>query len=249
MTDLSAFPITKKWPAEHPDRLQLYSLPTPNGVKVSIMLEEAGLPYEPHLVRFDANDQMTPEFLSVNPNNKIPAIIDPNGPDGKPLPLFESGAILIYLAEKAGRFLPTDPAERYSVLQWLMFQMGGLGPMLGQTHHFRVYAPEPIEYAINRYTNETRRLYGVMDKQLGKTRYLAGNDFTIADIASFPWTRSWQNQGIELDAFPNVKRWHEEIAARPAVVRGVEVLASARKPLMDDKAKEVLFGATQYAKH
>jgi GST-like protein len=135
------------------------------------------------------------------------------------------------------------------VLQWLMFQMGGLGPMLGQTHHFRVYAPEQIEYAVNRYTNEARRLYGVMDTQLGKTRYLAGNDYTIADIAAFPWTRSWKNQGIDLDTLPNVKRWHEEIAARPAVVRGVEVLASARVPLMDDKAKEILFGATQYAKH
>jgi GST-like protein len=135
------------------------------------------------------------------------------------------------------------------VLQWLMFQMGGLGPMLGQAHHFRIYAPEKLDYAINRYTNEARRLYGVMDTQLGKTQFLAGNDYTIADIAAFPWTRSWQNQGIELDAFPNVKRWHEEIAARPAVVRGVEVLASARVPLMDDKAKEVLFGATQYAKH
>jgi GST-like protein len=165
------------------------------------------------------------------------------------MPLFESGAILVYLAAKSGQLMPDDLAKRYETLQWLMFQMGGLGPMLGQTHHFRIYAPEPIEYAINRYTNETRRLYGVMETQLGKTRYLAGNEYTIADIAAFPWTRSWQNQGVELDALPNVKRWQDEIAARPAVLRGVEVLASARKPLMDDKAKEMLFGATQYAKH
>ena len=232
--------------------IDVYSWATPNGHKVHIMLEETGLEYTVHAVDIGAGDQFKAEFLDISPNNKIPAITDSDGPrsaDGKPFALFESGAILIYLAEKTGRFLPTDPAARYSVLQWLMFQMGGLGPMLGQTHHFSIYAPEPIEYAINRYTNETRRLYGVMDKQLGKTQYLAGNEYTIADIASFPWTRSWQNQGIELDAFPNVKRWHEEIAARPAVVRGVAVLASARKPLMDDKAKEMLFGATQYAKH
>jgi GST-like protein len=232
--------------------IDVYSWATPNGHKVHIMLEETGLPYTVHGVNIGAGDQFTAGFLAISPNNKIPAIVDSEGPktvDGKPFSLFESGAILIYLAEKTGRFLPADPAARYATLQWLMFQMGSIGPMLGQTHHFRVYAPEPIEYAINRYTNEARRLYGVMDTQLGKTAYLAGNDYTIADIASFPWTRSWKNQGIELDDFPNVKRWHEEIAARPAVVRGVEVLANARQPLMDDKAKEVLFGATQYAKH
>jgi GST-like protein len=231
--------------------IDVYSWATPNGHKVHIMLEETGLAYTVHGVDIGAGDQFNSEFLAISPNNKIPAISDSEGPkeaDGKPFALFESGAILIYLAEKTGKFLPTDPAKRYATLQWLMFQMGGLGPMLGQTHHFRVYAPEPIEYAINRYTNETRRLYGVMDTQLGKTQYLAGNDYTIADIAAFPWTRSWQNQGIELDTFAHVKRWHEEIAARPAVVRGVDVLASARKPLMDDKAKEMLFGATQYAK-
>ncbi|MEW6345072.1 MAG: glutathione binding-like protein [Paraburkholderia sp.] len=232
--------------------IDVYSWATPNGHKVHIMLEETGLAYTAHPVDIGAGDQFKPEFLAISPNNKIPAIVDPDGPkgvDGKPFSLFESGAILVYLAEKTGKLLPADPAGRYATLQWLMFQMGGIGPMLGQTHHFRIYAPQPIEYAINRYTNETRRLYGVMDTQLGKTRYLAGNDYTIADIASFPWTRSWQNQGIELDTFPHVKRWHEEIAARPAVLRGVEVLASARKPLMDEKAKEVLFGATQYAKH
>ena len=229
--------------------IDAYSWATPNGHKVHIMLEETGLEYRAHPIDIGAGDQFKPEFLAISPNNKIPAIVDSDGPDGKPISLFESGAILIYLAEKTGKFLPTEPLGRYMTLQWLMFQMGGIGPMLGQAHHFRIYAPEKIEYAINRYTNEAKRLYGVMDTQLGKTQYLAGDDYTIADIAAFPWTRSWQNQGIELAAFPNVKRWHEAIAARPAVVRGVEVLASARKPLMDDKAKEVLFGATQYARH
>ncbi|MDE1182712.1 glutathione binding-like protein [Paraburkholderia sp.] len=231
--------------------IDVYSWPTPNGHKVHIMLEETGLAYTVHPVDIGAGDQFTPAFLAISPNNKIPAVVDPDGPrsaDGTPFSLFESGAILQYLAEKTGQFMPTDPAGRYATLQWLMFQMGGVGPMLGQTHHFRVYAPQPIEYAINRYTNETRRLYGVMDAQLDKHRFLAGDAYTIADIATFPWTRSWQNQGVELDAFPNVKRWHEEIAARPAVQRGVAVLANARKPLMDDKAKEMLFGATQYTK-
>lgn len=229
--------------------IDVYSWATPNGHKVHIMLEETGLEYRVHAIDIGAGDQFKPEFLAISPNNKIPAIVDSEGPGGHPLSLFESGAILIYLAEKTGQFLPTEPAARYATLQWLMFQMGGLGPMLGQTHHFRIYAPQQIEYAVNRYTNETKRLYGVMDKQLGKSAYLAGNDYTIADIAAFPWTRSWQNQGVELADYPNVKRWHEAIAARPAVQRGVEVLASARKPLMDDKAKEMLFGATQYAKH
>ncbi|GLU35322.1 glutathione binding-like protein [Trinickia caryophylli] len=229
--------------------IDAYSWATPNGHKVHIMLEETGLEYRVHPIDIGAGDQFKPEFLAISPNNKIPAIVDSDGPGGKPLALFESGAILIYLAEKTGKFLPAEPVARYATLQWLMFQMGGIGPMLGQTHHFRVYAPEKIEYAINRYTNEAKRLYGVMDRQLGKTQYLATDEYTIADIAAFPWTRSWQNQGIELAEFPNVKRWHEAIAARPAVIRGVEVLASARKPLMDDKAREVLFGATQYAKH
>jgi GST-like protein len=229
--------------------IDVYSWPTPNGHKVHIMLEETGLAYRVHPIDIGAGDQFKPDFLAISPNNKIPAILDAEGPDGKPISLFESGAILIYLAEKTGKFLPTEPAARYATLQWLMFQMGGVGPMLGQAHHFRIYAPEKIEYAVNRYTNEAKRLYGVMDKQLAKTAFLAGNDYTIADIATFPWTRSWQNQGIELSEFPNVLRWHETVAARAAVVRGVEVLASARKPLVDAKAKEVLFGATQYAKH
>ncbi|RQT69755.1 glutathione S-transferase family protein [Burkholderia cepacia] len=229
--------------------IDVYSWATPNGHKVHIMLEETGLAYRVHPVDIGAGDQFKPEFLKISPNNKIPAIVDPDGPGGKPISLFESGAILIYLAEKTGKFLPTDPDARYATLEWLMFQMGGVGPMLGQAHHFRLYAPEKIEYAVNRYTNEAKRLYNVMDKRLGESEYLAGDTYTIADIATFPWTRSWQNQGIVLDELPNVKRWYDTIAARPAVQRGVEVLASMRKALQDDKAREVLFGATQYAKH
>jgi GST-like protein len=228
--------------------IDVYSWATPNGHKIHIMLEELGLEYKPIPIDIGAGDQFTPEFLAISPNNKIPAIIDSDGPDGKPLALFESGAILFYLAEKTGKFLPLDPVGRYTTMQWLMFQMGGVGPMLGQAHHFRIYAPEKIEYAVNRYSNEARRLYGVMDKQLGVTRFLAGNDYSIADIATFPWTRSWKNQGIELDEFPNVKRWFDEISKRPAVIRGVEVLASARRDLTGDKQREVLFGAQQYAK-
>ncbi|WJF91573.1 glutathione binding-like protein [Paraburkholderia bonniea] len=231
--------------------IDVYSWATPNGQKVHIMLEETGLPYQVHPINIGAGDQFKPEFLAISPNNKIPAIVDSEGParpDGKPFSLFESGAILIYLAEKTGQFLPSNPAARYATLQWLMFQMGGLGPMLGQAHHFRLYAPEKIEYAINRYSNESRRLYGVMDAQLSKNRYLAGEAYTIADIAAFPWTRSWLNQGIDLEEFPHVQRWHNEIASRPAVQRGVEVLASAHQPLAGEKEKEVLYGATQYAK-
>ncbi|HDR9085947.1 TPA: glutathione S-transferase N-terminal domain-containing protein [Burkholderia vietnamiensis] len=229
--------------------IDVYSWATPNGHKVHIMLEETGLAYRAHPVDIGAGDQFKPEFLKISPNNKIPAIVDSDGPGGKPISLFESGAILVYLAEKTGKFLPADPDERYATLEWLMFQMGGVGPMLGQAHHFRLYAPEKIEYAINRYTNEAKRLYNVMEKRLAQSEYLAGDTYTIADIATFPWTRSWQNQGIVLDELPNVKRWHEAIAARPAVQRGVEVLASLRKALQDDKAREILFGATQYAKH
>jgi len=228
--------------------IDAYSWATPNGHKIHIMLEELGLEYKAIPIDIGAGDQFTAEFLAISPNNKIPAIVDSDGPGGKPLALFESGAILFYLAEKTGKFLPLDPVGRYTTMQWLMFQMGGVGPMLGQAHHFRIYAPEKIEYAVNRYSNEAKRLYGVMDKQLGVTRYLAGNDYSIADIATFPWTRSWKNQGIELDEFPNVKRWFDEISARPAVVRGVEVLASARKDLTGDKQREVLFGAQQYAR-
>ena len=228
--------------------IDLYSMATPNGHKIHIMLEECGLPYRVHHIDIGAGDQFRPDFLAISPNNKIPAIVDPDGPDGQPISMFESGAILVYLASKANQFLGKTDREKFTVLQWLMFQMGGLGPMLGQAHHFRIYAPEQIEYAVNRYTNEAKRLYGVMDKQLSKHRYIAGDEYTIADIACFPWTRSWKNQGIDWAGFPNAKRWHDEIAARPAVQRGVQVLADLRKPLLDEKSKEMLFGAVQYQK-
>ena len=191
-------------------------------------------------------DQFRSDFLQISPNNKIPALVDPDGPDGQPISLFESGAILLYLAGKTGRFLPDGTAARYEVLQWLMFQMGGVGPMLGQTHHFRIYAPEKIPYAIDRYSNEAKRLYGVMNKRLAKSKYLGGPEYSIADIATFPWLRSWKNQGIDWDDYPHLKGWFDEIAARPAVRRGVEVLAGLRKPLTEDKAREALFGAQQY---
>ena len=226
--------------------ITVYSWATPNGHKVHIMLEECGLPYRTVAVDIGAGDQFKPDFLAISPNNKIPALVDPDGPGGRPISLFESGAILLYLAAKTGRFLPDDLAARYEVLQWLMFQMGGVGPMLGQAHHFRLYAPEKIPYAIDRYTNEARRLYGVMDKRIAKSRYIGGPEYGIADMAIFPWLRSWKNQGIEWNDFPNLKGWFDEIAARPAVQRGVEVLAAQRKPQMDDKAREILFGSTQY---
>ncbi|WP_211451502.1 glutathione binding-like protein [Collimonas antrihumi] len=228
--------------------IDVYSWATPNGHKVHILLEELGLPYRVHAVDIGAGDQFKPDFLSISPNNKIPAIVDADGPDGKPISLFESGAILVYLAGKSGKFLGHTDREKFNTLQWLMFQMGGVGPMLGQTHHFRIYAPEKIEYAVNRYTNEAKRIYGVIDKQLSQHHYLAGNEYTIADIATFPWIRSWKNQGIELGDFPHLKAWFDTISARPAVKRGVEVLASARKPLTDDKARDILFGAQQYQK-
>jgi GST-like protein len=226
--------------------IEVYSWATPNGHKVHIMLEECGLPYRAHAVDIGAGDQFKPEFLAISPNNKIPAIVDPEGPGGKPISLFESGAILMYLAAKTGRFMPTDLAARYDVLQWLMFQMGGVGPMLGQAHHFRIYAPEKIPYAVDRYTNEAKRLYGVMNKRLAKSKYIGCGEYSIADIAIFPWLRSWKNQGIEWNDYPHLKGWFDEIAARPAVLRGVEVLAAQRKPITDDKAREMLFGKTQY---
>ena len=226
--------------------IEVYSWATPNGHKVHIMLEECGLPYRAIPVDIGAGDQFKPEFLAISPNNKIPAIIDPDGPDGQPISMFESGAILLYLASKTGRFLPEDTRGRFQTLEWLMFQMGSIGPMLGQTHHFRIYAPEKIGYAIERYSNEARRLYGVMDRRLAKSRYIAGPAYGIADIAIFPWLRSWKNQGIDWNEFPHLKGWFDEIAARPAVQRGVEVLASLRKPLAGDKEREVLFGAMQY---
>ena len=227
--------------------IELYTWPTPNGHKIHIMLEETGLPYNVHAVDIGAGDQFAPAFLEISPNNRIPALVDPEGPDGRPLALFESGAMLIYLADKTGRFLPRDSGDRYATLQWLMWQMGNIGPMLGQAHHFRAYAEEPQPYAVARYTNEAQRLYGVADRRLGEAAYLAGDDYSIADIATFPWMRSHERQGVDLEDFPNVARWFAEIAARPAVERGVEVLAGRRRvgPI-DEKAREILFGATQY---
>jgi GSH-dependent disulfide-bond oxidoreductase len=226
--------------------IEVYSWATPNGHKVHIMLEECGLPYRVHAIDIGEGDQFSPDFLAISPNNKIPAITDPEGPEGAPISLFESGAILLYLASKTGQFMPEAITARYDVLQWLMFQMGGVGPMLGQAHHFRIYAPEKIPYAIDRYTNEARRLYGVMNRRLAHTKYIAGPQYTIADIAIFPWLRSWKNQGIDWADFPHLRGWFDEIAARPAVKRGVAVLDERRKPLIDDKAREMLFGAAQY---
>ena len=232
--------------------IDVYSWATPNGHKVHIMLEECGLrlgrDWQAHPVNIGQGDQFEPGFLKISPNNKIPALVDPEGPDGKPISLFESGAILLYLASKTGKFLPKSDRARFKVLEWLMFQMGGVGPMLGQNHHFRQYAPEKIEYAINRYTNEARRLYGVMDRQLKEQKFIAGNQYSIADMAIFPWLRNWQNQGIDWADYPQLKQWFDTIAARPAVQRGVAVLADACKPITDDKAREVLFGKTQYEK-
>ncbi len=226
--------------------IDVYSWATPNGHKVHIMLEETGLPYKVHAVDIGAGAQFTPKFLKISPNNKIPAIVDKNGPDGKRFSLFESGAILLYLAEKTRQFMPLDAGQRYRTIEWLMFQMGGIGPMLGQAHHFRIYAPAKIKYAIDRYTNEANRLYGVLDERLKKSDYLAGDKYTIADMATWPWLRSAKNQGVEMDDYPSVKRWFAEIEARPAVQAGIKVLADKRRPLLDDKAKEALFGSTQY---
>ena len=230
MNDLSAFPITLKWPAQHADRIQLYSLPTPNGVKVSITLEETGLPYEPHLVRFDANEQMSPEFLSLNPNNKIPAIIDPNGPGGKPLALFESGAILLYLADKSGKLIPRDEAGRYETIQWLMFQMGGIGPMFGQVGFFHKFAGRDYEdkRPRDRYAAESRRLLKVLDDRLRERQWIMGDDYTIADIATFPWVRNLvgfyeAGELVGFTDFPHVKRALDLFVARPAVAKGLTI--------------------------
>lgn len=230
MTDLSDFPITKKWPAAHPERIQLYSLPTPNGVKVSIMLEETGLAYEPHLVSFETNDQMTPEFMSLNPNNKIPAILDPDGPGGKPLALFESGAILIYLAEKTGKLLPQDPAGRYQAIQWVMFQMGGIGPMFGQLGFFHKFAGKEYEdkRPRDRYVGESKRLLAVLDKRLEGRSWVMGEEYTIADIAIFPWVRNLvgfygAGELVGFGDFRNVQRVLDAFVARPAVARGLDI--------------------------
>lgn len=230
MTNLSSFSITKKWPASHPDRIQLYSLPTPNGVKASIMLEEIGLSYEPHLVSFNTQDQMSPEFLSLNPNNKIPAILDPQGPGDQPLALFESGAILIYLAEKSGRLIPQDPAGRYETIQWLMFQMGGIGPIFGQVGFFNKFAGKDYEdkRPLERYVTESRRLLGVLDSRLAGRTWIMGEEYTIADIATFPWIRNligFYEAGdlVGINDFPHVRRALTAFLARPAVARGLEI--------------------------
>ena len=225
--------------------IDFYTWSTPNGIKISIMLEEIAEPYKIVPVDIGAGEQFKPDFLRISPNNKIPAIVDHEGPDGRPHAIFESGAILIYLAEKSARLIPPDLDGRLTVMQWLMFQMGHIGPMLGQAHHFRGYAAEKLPYAIDRYTNEARRLYGVLNTRLGETRYLAGEDYSIADIATFPWIRPHQRQGQDLNEFPNVKRWFDAIAERPAVQRGIEVLKDLRREF-DAKAREYLFGAAQY---
>ena len=230
MTDLLSFPITKKWPAQHPERLQLYSLPTPNGVKVSIMLEEIGLPYEAHLVSFDSNDQMSPEFLSLNPNNKIPAIIDPSGPDGKPLALFESGAILLYLAEKTGQLIPQDSSSRYETIQWLMFQMGGIGPMFGQLGFFNKFAGKDYEdkRPRDRYVAESKRLLAVLNQRLADHTWIMGDAYSIADIATFPWVRNLlgfyeAGELVGITDFPHVTRALAAFVARPAVAKGLAI--------------------------
>jgi GST-like protein len=230
LTDLSGFAITRKWPAQHPDRIQLYSLPTPNGVKVSIMLEETGLSYEPHLVSFDTNDQKTPEFLSLNPNGKIPAILDPNGPGGKPLPLFESGAILIYLADLSGLFLPQDAANRFATIQWLMFQMGGVGPMFGQVGFFHKFAGKefPDKRPLYRYVAESKRLLAVLDERLEGREWIMGENYSIADIATFPWISNligYYDAGdlVSIASFPQVTRALRSFSQRPAVIRGSSI--------------------------
>lgn len=228
--------------------IDFYTWSTPNGIKISIMLEEIGEPYKVIPVDIGAGDQFKLEFLRISPNNKIPAIVDHEGPDGRPHTIFESGAILIYLAEKSSQLMPSDLDGRLAVMQWLMFQMGHIGPMLGQAHHFRKYAPEKLPYAIDRYTNEARRLYGVLDRRLGVARYLAGDDYSIADIATFPWIRPHNRQGQDLNDFPNVRRWFDEVAGRPAVQRGIEVLKDLRRDF-DAKAHEYLFGTLQYQRH
>jgi GST-like protein len=204
--------------------IELHTWSTPNGRKVSVMLEEVGLPYSVHPVNIGKDEQFRPDFLAISPNNRIPAIVDPDGPGGKRFSLFESGAILIYLGEKTGKLIPADPAARYTALQWLMWQMGGLGPMLGQTHHFLRAAPEQVPYAINRYKTETRRLYGVLDKRLGQAEHLAG-EYSIADVASYPWVARHEWHQVELADFPNVRRWYDAVGARPAVARGMKVPA------------------------
>ena len=226
--------------------IDLYTWPTPNGHKVHIMLEETGLAYRVIPVDIGRGDQFDPAFLAISPNNRMPAIVDHDGPDGEAISIFESGAILVYLAGKTGRFMPDDTRGRTLVMQWLMFQMGGIGPMFGQCHHFRNYAPEPIAYAIDRYTNETGRLYGVLDKRLGKADYVA-EDYSIADMATYPWTRSIERQGVDPADFPNVVRWQQRLEARPAVARGCAILSDRQRSAeMTDEERDILFGNAQY---
>src|SRR5579885_2138092 len=228
--------------------IDLYSWATPNGHKIHIMLEETGLAYRVHPVDIGRGDQFEPSFLAISPNNRIPAIVDQEWPAGRPISIFESGAILLYRGEKAGKFLPKDMRGRYEAIQWLMFQMGGVGPMLGQAHHFRAYAPEKIPYAIDRYTKEAGRLYGVIDHRLADRPFIAG-EYSIADMAIFPWLRSWERQGVDIAEYPHLKRWFDTIAARPAVERGVKVLTDrSRSGPMSEQEREVLFGAKQYAR-
>jgi GST-like protein len=227
-----------------PEPIDLYYWPTPNGKKITIFLEEAGLPYNLVPVDITAGEQFDEEFLKISPNNKMPAIVDPEGPDGEPISVFESGAILIYLAEKTGQFSPPSPRERYEALQWLMFQMSSVGPMLGQAHHFRQYAPEQIPYAIERYTNEAARLYGVMDERLSEVDHFAGSEYSIVDMAIFPWVASHEKQGQKMEDYPNLERWYRSMEARPAVWRAMEVGEELRRPIedLDEEARDVLFG-------
>jgi len=229
--------------------IDLYTWPTPNGHKIHIMLEETGLPYTVHPIDIQAGDQFKPDFLKISPNNKMPAIVDRDGPGGKPMALAESGAILFYLASKTGKFLPADIRERWAVMQWVMFQMGHIGPMLGQAHHFLGYSVEKIPYAMDRYKNEANRLYGVLDRRLGESAYVATGGYTIADMATMPWLRSADRQGVNMDDYPNVKRWFDKINERPAVKRALQVLADRRRtgPLTPEQ-REVMFGSVQYAK-
>jgi GST-like protein len=229
--------------------IEAYTWPTPNGHKLHIMLEETGLPYTVFPVDIQRGDQFKPEFLAISPNNKMPAIVDTDGPGGRRCSVFESGAILIYLAEKTGRFLPKEPLQRIQVIEWLMFQMGGIGPMLGQAHHFRQYAPEKIPYAIDRYTNEAKRLYGVVNKRLADRPYVAG-EYSIADMAIYPWLVPYERQGQKIEDFPHLRRWLDAVQARPAVQKGMAVLADRRRSgQMDEKARQILFGAEQYKAH
>ncbi len=227
--------------------IDIYTWPTPNGHKVHIMLEETGLPYRVHAINIRTGDQFKPEFLKISPNNRIPAIVDHDGPNGKPISLFESGAILIYLAGKTGKLLPLDLDQRYAALQWLMWQMGGIGPMFGQANHFRAYSVEKITYAIERYTNEANRLTNVMDKRLAATPYLAGDEYSVADIAVFPWMRNADKRGINLTEYPHVERWFNAINARPAVARALQVLSEVNSTAPhDEKSRDILFGKTQF---